>query len=156
MNLKSLQKLKSKLSLKSKTLYHKLVKKNVNFDLNLYHPRKPKIVMLISLQKGYLIDKELIAFFKYVSKAKNFKKRVYVRSYPFLPNTKKPAEVRMGKGKGKIDHYCKPISIGTVLVEMRLPKSLSKKSTYYSDCKEWLSIGAKRFSLKTKVIGQDF
>jgi large subunit ribosomal protein L16 len=156
MNLKSLQKLKSKLSLKNKILSHKFSKKGFNYNLNIINPKNPKIISLAAIETGYLIDKELVAFFKFLSKAKSFKKRVYVRSYPFLPSTKKPAEVRMGKGKGKIDHYCKPIAVGTILIDIRLPYRLTHKSSYYKDCKNWLLRGSKLFSVKTKVVGQDF
>ncbi len=156
MNLKSLQKLKSKTALKKKNLAHKLFKKNKSFDLNLLLNSKPKLVLLQSAERGYLFDKELIAFFKFTTRSKVFKKRLYVRCYPYLPTTKKPAEVRMGKGKGKIEQYCKPVYPGNILAEVRLSKKLTSKSPFYLDCKKWLFEASKRFSLKTKVIGQDF
>lgn len=156
MNLKSLQKLKSKTALKKKNLAHKLVKKNNNFELNILQISKPKLILLRSVERGYIFDNELIAFFKFTTKSKNFKKRLYVRCYPYLPTTKKPAEVRMGKGKGKIEKYCKPIFPGSVLAEMRIPKRVTTRSPFYLDCKKWLSEASKRFSLKTEVIGQDF
>ncbi len=156
MNLKSLQKLKSKTALKKKNLVHKLFKKNKNFEMNLLQPSKPRLILLQSLERGYIFDKELVAFFKFTTKSKIFKKKLYVTCYPYLPTTKKPAEVRMGKGKGKIEKYCKPIFPGNVLAEMRLSKRLTTKSPFYLDCKKWLAEASKRFNLKTKVVGQDF
>ena len=109
-----------------------------------------------SVENGYLFDNELIAFLKFITKKKNIKKRLYIKCYPFLPVTKKPAEVRMGKGKGKIDNYCKPIAIGTILAEIRLSKRLSKKISFFLECKKFLIEASKKFKLKTKIIKSDF
>lgn len=156
MTLKSLQKLKSKTAIKKKNLSHKIYKKQKQFNkLSLVTFSKPKLLLLVAAGRGYLDDNELIAFFKFITKTKRFKKRLYVRCYPYLPVTEKPAEVRMGKGKGKIDHYSKPLYPGSVLAEMRISRRLTKKSAYYLDAKKWLLDASKRFSLKTKVLDQD-
>jgi len=156
MDLKSLQKLKTKILLKKFILKHKLKKKTTIKKLNLVQKNKPNLILLQSVQNGYLFDYELIAFFKYIIKKKNIKKRLYVKCYPFLPITKKPAEVRMGKGKGKIDSYCKPIATGSVLAEIRLTKKLAKKKSYCLNCAKILTQAAKKFKLKTKIINHDF
>ena len=44
--------------------------------------------------------------------------RMWIRIFPHKPVTKKPAEVRMGKGKGDIDRYVAPIKKGTMLYEI--------------------------------------
>ena len=44
--------------------------------------------------------------------------KVYIRIFPDKPITKKPAEVRMGKGKGSVDHYVAVIRPGRVLFEI--------------------------------------
>lgn len=44
--------------------------------------------------------------------------KVWIRIFPDKPITKKPLEVRMGKGKGAVDHYVAVIKPGRVLFEM--------------------------------------
>ncbi len=44
--------------------------------------------------------------------------RVWIRIFPDLPITKKPAEVRMGKGKGSPEAWVCPVEPGRVLFEM--------------------------------------
>ena len=44
--------------------------------------------------------------------------RVWIRIFPDLSYTKKPAEVRMGKGKGSPEGWCAPVQKGRMLFEM--------------------------------------
>ena len=44
--------------------------------------------------------------------------RVWIRIFPDLTYTKKPAEVRMGKGKGAPEGWCAPVKAGRMLFEM--------------------------------------
>ena len=44
--------------------------------------------------------------------------RVWIRIFPDLPITKKPAEVRMGKGKGSLEAWVAPVKPGRMLFEM--------------------------------------
>lgn len=44
--------------------------------------------------------------------------QVWIKIFPDRPVTKKPLEVRMGKGKGSVDHYVAHVKPGRVLYEM--------------------------------------
>lgn len=44
--------------------------------------------------------------------------KVWIRIFPDKPITSKPLEVRMGKGKGALDHYVAPIKPGRILFEI--------------------------------------
>ena len=44
--------------------------------------------------------------------------QVWIRIFPDKPVTKKPAEVRMGKGKGSVEYYVAEIQPGKMLYEM--------------------------------------
>lgn len=44
--------------------------------------------------------------------------RVWIRVFPDKPITKKPAETRMGSGKGGLDHWVCPIRTGRVIFEL--------------------------------------
>ena len=44
--------------------------------------------------------------------------KVWIRIFPDKPITSKPAEVRMGKGKGALDHYVAPVKPGRIMFEI--------------------------------------
>ena len=44
--------------------------------------------------------------------------QVWIRIFPDKPITKKPAEVRMGKGKGNLEYWVAPIKPGTIVFEV--------------------------------------
>lgn len=44
--------------------------------------------------------------------------RVWIRIYPDVPITKKPAEVRMGKGKGSVEYWAAKVKPGRIMFEI--------------------------------------
>ncbi len=44
--------------------------------------------------------------------------RIWIRIFPDKPITRKPAEVRMGSGKGAVDHYVAVVKPGRIIFEM--------------------------------------
>ncbi len=44
--------------------------------------------------------------------------RIWVRIFPWKPMSAKPAEVRMGTGKGDVEYWCAPVKAGTILYEI--------------------------------------
>jgi hypothetical protein len=62
-------------------------------------------------------------FNKFINKFKFLKKTTYLKVRPYLNATKKPAEVRMGKGKGKFDKKIAPITAGTEILEIRITRT---------------------------------
>ena len=54
--------------------------------------------------------------------------KFWVKIFPYKPVTKKPAETRMGKGKGDLDHWVAPIRRGKVLFELAgIPEDFAKE-----------------------------
>ena len=47
--------------------------------------------------------------------------QVWIRIFPDIPCTKKPAEVRMGKGKGSVELYVARVPEGTIMYEIEMP-----------------------------------
>ena len=75
--------------------------------------------------------------------------KVWIRVFPDKPITSKPAEVRMGKGKGALDHWVAVIRPGRVLFEA--------DGVPYDIAKEALRLAAQKLPLKTKfVVRNDF
>ena len=79
--------------------------------------------VIISCGYGMVSSQELDAARKIIKYYVKRKGRIHIRAFPYLALTKKPSEVRMGKGKGtKINKHVAPIRPGTVLIEVELAK----------------------------------
>ena len=73
--------------------------------------------------------------------------RIWIRIFPDKPYTKKPAEVRMGKGKGAPEGWVAVIRPGRILYEMQgVSKELAKEA---------LRLAAHKLSVKTRFIERD-
>ncbi len=70
--------------------------------------------------------------------------QVWIKIFPHFPVSKKPAEVRMGGGKGSVDHYEARVRAGRIIYEM----SGVDKAT----ATEALTLAASKLSLRTKLI----
>jgi len=69
---------------------------------------------------------------------------VWIRIFPDKPITSKPAEVRMGKGKGALDHYVAVVKPGRIMFEMDgIPKAVAV---------EGLRLAAQKLPVATKVV----
>ncbi len=70
---------------------------------------------------------------------------VYIRIFPDKPITKKPAEVRMGKGKGSIDHWVAPVRPGRILFEIGGGVS-------FEVAREAMRLAQRKLPIKTRVV----
>jgi large subunit ribosomal protein L16 len=82
------------------------------------------------------------------------KKRVLLfRKLPYVFTTKKPSEVRMGKGKGSHHQWVCPIKIGQILIEFKFIKlSLINQLIILRKCIKRLPVKAKIISKNTKKL----
>jgi large subunit ribosomal protein L16 len=70
--------------------------------------------------------------------------KLWIRIFPDKPFTKKPAEVRMGKGKGAPEGWVAVIRPGRILYEMAgIPRELAKEA---------LRLAAHKLAVKTKFV----
>jgi large subunit ribosomal protein L16 len=75
--------------------------------------------------------------------------QLWIRIFPAKPITKKPAEVRMGKGKGAPEGFVYPITPGRVIFEI--------EGVPFEVAKEALRLGAQKFPITTKfVVRRDY
>jgi large subunit ribosomal protein L16 len=93
---------------------------------------------------GWVNAKEIeaarIAMTRYVKRGG----RVWIRIFPDKPITKKPAEVRMGKGKGAPEGWVAVVRPGRILYEMQgVPRELAMEA---------FRLAAHKLSIKTKFI----
>src|SRR3954452_7141164 len=70
------------------------------------------------LEPGWITDRQIeasrVAMTRFIKRGG----KVWLRLFPDKPVTKKPAEVRMGSGKGALDHWVAVVRPGKILFEM--------------------------------------
>ena len=70
--------------------------------------------------------------------------RVWIRIFPDLPVSKKPTEVRMGKGKGSIEFWAARVKPGRIVFEIDgVPEDVAKEA---------LRLGAMKLPITTRVV----
>ena len=71
-----------------------------------------------SLPRGRMTSQQIEAARVAMTRSLKRKGKVWIRVFPHKPVTKKPAETRMGKGKGSVEYWCAVIKPGTMLFEV--------------------------------------
>jgi len=71
-----------------------------------------------SLTRGRMTSQQIEAARVAMTRSLKRKGKVWIRVLPHKPVTKKPAETRMGKGKGSVEYWCAVIKPGTMLFEV--------------------------------------
>lgn len=104
---------------------------------------------LKSLEPGFITSRQIEAARIAVTRAMKRQGQVWIRIFPDKPITKKPAEVRMGKGKGSPEYWVASVKPGTVMFESTgVDIELAKES---------LRLAAQKLPVKTKfVVRRDF
>ena len=70
--------------------------------------------------------------------------RVWIRIFPDVPVTKKPAEVRMGSGKGSIELWVSRVKPGRIMFELDgVPDQIAREA---------LLLGAAKLGIKTRIV----
>ena len=72
--------------------------------------------------------------------------RLWIRIFPDMPFTKKPAEVKLGKGKGELEGYVAPVLAGRMLFEV--------DGADEATAKEALRKAGTKLPLKTKIVAR--
>ena len=89
---------------------------------------------------GRQIEAARIAVTRYMQR----QGQIWIRIFPDKPITKKPAEVRMGKGKGAPEGFVAPVTPGRVIIEV--------EGVSYDIAKEALRLAAQKLPVTTKFI----
>ena len=73
---------------------------------------------LKTLENGWLKNNQIEAVRVNIARQLHKGGKLWMRAFPHKSITKKPAEVRMGKGKGDLDHWVAVVKRGKVLFEL--------------------------------------
>ncbi|HZB45161.1 MAG TPA: 50S ribosomal protein L16 [Pyrinomonadaceae bacterium] len=99
---------------------------------------------LKTLEPGWITDRQIeaarIAMTRHVKRGG----KIWIRMFPDKPITKKPAETRMGKGKGAPDHWVAVVKPGRVLYEI--------EGVAEDVAREAMRLAAQKLPVKTKFV----
>ncbi|MBS7290893.1 MAG: 50S ribosomal protein L16 [Candidatus Cryptobacteroides sp.] len=102
-----------------------------------------------TLENCWLTGRQIEAARQAVSRYMKREGKVWIRIFPDKPYTKKPAEVRMGKGKGNPEGFVAPVTPGRILIEI--------DGVSLEIAKEALRLGAQKLPVATKfVVRRDY
>jgi len=97
-----------------------------------------------SLEETWLTGRQIEAARVAVTRHMQRQGQIWIRVFPDKPITKKPAEVRMGKGKGAPEAFVAPITPGRILIEA--------EGVPFEVAKEALRLAAQKLPVTTKFI----
>ncbi len=98
---------------------------------------------LKSLEPGWITSRQIEAARVAMTRHMRREGKVWIRIFPDKPITKKPLEVRMGKGKGNVEYYVAVVKPGTIMFEIDGVKR--------AVAEEALRLAAQKLPVKTKI-----
>ena len=102
---------------------------------------------LMSLEPAWVTNRQLEAARVAITRSIKRGGKVWIRVFPDKPVTKKPAEVRMGSGKGAPDHWVCVVRPGKILFEV---SGVSERLA-----KEALRLAAYKLPIKVKFLARE-
>jgi large subunit ribosomal protein L16 len=102
---------------------------------------------LKSLEAGWLTNRQIEA--ARIAMTRKIKRggKVWINIFPDKPVTQKPAETRMGSGKGSPEHWVAVVKPGRVMFELAgVPEPLAKEA---------LRLAGTKLSVKTKIVRRE-
>ena len=97
-----------------------------------------------SLEAGWITSRQIEAARIAVTRKMKREGQVWIRIFPDKPITKKPAEVRMGKGKGAPEYWVAVVKPGTIMFEAG--------GVNTELAKEALRLAAQKLPVRTKFV----
>jgi len=99
---------------------------------------------LKSLQAGWITSRQIEAARVTITRHMKRGGKLWIRIFPDKPVTKKPAETRMGKGKGPPEEWVAVVKPGRIMYEI--------EGVPLVDAKEALRLAAHKFGVRTQFI----
>ncbi len=104
---------------------------------------------LKSMEPKWITNRQIEAARQSMTRHMKREGQVWIRIFPDKPITKKPAEVRMGKGKGNLEYYAAVVKPGRIMFEVT--------GVSMEIAKEALRLGAQKLPVATKfVVRRDY
>jgi len=101
---------------------------------------------LQTLDRAYLTANQIEAARVAITRHMKRRGKVWIRVFPYKPYTKKPLEVRMGKGKGAVEYWVAPVKPGRVMFEVSGCSELVAK--------EAMSLAASKLPIRCRFVSR--
>src|SRR5213593_2757061 len=102
---------------------------------------------LKAMEAGWITDRQIeasrVAMTRFIKRGG----KIWIRLFPDKPVTKKPAETRMGKGKGAPDHWVAVVRPGKILFEM--------EGVTPADAAEAMRLASHKLPLRTRLVKRE-
>ena len=99
---------------------------------------------LKTLERGRITARQIEAARRAITRHIKRGGRVWIRIFPDKPISSKPAEVRMGKGKGSIEYWCARVHPGRIMFEIDGVSEETARTAF--------ALGAAKLPIKTKFV----
>ena len=130
--------------LPKKTKFRKQMRGRLKNDANTGNKLSFGSFALQATDRGYLTNRQIESARRVITRSLKRGGKIWIRVFPDKPITKRPAEVRMGKGKGSVDSWVMPIHPGRVLYEI--------EGVHESVALEALRLAGYKLPMKTRVL----
>lgn len=100
-----------------------------------------------ALEPGWITSRQIEAVRRSIVRHMRRRGKYWVRIFPDKPVTSKPAETRMGKGKGAVDHWVAVVKPGRILFEIGGVDSQTAK--------EAMHLAGYKLPIKTQVVARE-
>jgi large subunit ribosomal protein L16 len=100
-----------------------------------------------ALEAGWITSRQIETIRRVVVRHMRRRGKLWIRVFPDKPVTAKPAETRMGKGKGSVDHWVAVVKPGRIMLEIDgVPDDMAREA---------LRLASYKLPIKTQVISRE-
>jgi large subunit ribosomal protein L16 len=99
-----------------------------------------------ALEPGWITSRQIEAIRRTIVRHMRRRGKYWIRIFPDKPVTSKPAETRMGKGKGAVDHWVAVVKPGRIIFEVAgVPNDVAREA---------LRLAGYKLPIKTQVVSR--
>ena len=102
---------------------------------------------LKAMEPGWVSSRQIEAARRTIVRSLRRRGKIWIRIFPDKPVTQKPAETRMGKGKGNVEFWAAVVKPGRIMFEVGggIPEDIALEA---------LRLAQYKLSIKTKIVGR--
>ncbi len=98
-------------------------------------------------EPGWITSRQIETVRRVVVRHMKRRGKVWIRIFPDKPVTAKPAETRMGKGKGSVDHWVAVVKPGRIMFEIAgVPEEVAREA---------LRLAAYKLPIRTQIVSRE-
>ncbi|MBE2201010.1 MAG: 50S ribosomal protein L16 [Anaerolinea sp.] len=101
---------------------------------------------LQALEPGWITSRQIESVRRAIVRRMRRRGKYWIRIFPDKPVTAKPAETRMGKGKGSVDHWVAVVKPGRIMFEISgVPEDVAREA---------LLLGKYKLPIRTQIVSR--